>query len=179
MRKRIISAAVVLGLGIAGITLAQQDGDRRGQPAVDKAKLRSQVVKLRVEIEMLQLDHDADREIIVAWMKNVREAERLGADPYGTGLDSDLGAMMLLDAKASAGNAEAKKEMERTGREGVDNEDDFRKALTESAKKRKTTVDAYIARKRKEYAKQAEELALKQLELDLAESEILNRNAKS
>jgi hypothetical protein len=42
MRLRIISAAVVLGLGLVGITLAQQSGDQSKQQPIDRAKLRFQ-----------------------------------------------------------------------------------------------------------------------------------------
>ncbi len=165
MNKPIIAAAVVLGLGVAAIALAQGDGDRHRQQSPDRARLRSQVVKLRVDIEVLQLDHDADREIIVAWMKSMRPAEGMrSADPDGTGFGLSLG-MMMLEAKASAGDAGAVKEMEKLGEGSAGDSDAYRKALARSAKKQEDGILAYIARKRKDYAKQAAELADKRLEL--------------
>jgi hypothetical protein len=168
MRKRIILATVVLGSALVGIALAQQDGNAHKQPAPDKAKLRAQLVNLRVEIELLQLDHDADREIIVAWMKSMRQAESMGAQPYGKEIGLSLG-MMMLEAKASLGGGEAAKEAERIGAEAGGNFDSYNKALKASAKKEEDSIMAYIARKRKDYAKQAAELALKRLELADAE----------
>ena len=74
MRMRIISAAVVLGLGIVGITLARQTGEARGD---DKAKLRTQVARLRAEVELRQIEHDVDADILKKLMTDMRNLEGL------------------------------------------------------------------------------------------------------
>jgi hypothetical protein len=76
MRMRIISAAVVLGLGLVGIALAQQAGEGRRD---DKAKLRVQVAKLRAEVEIRQLEHDADADILKKLMVDMKNVECMEA----------------------------------------------------------------------------------------------------
>ena len=157
MRTRIIAAVVVLGLGIVGITLAQQPKPQ----AADKAALRARVVKLRVEIERLQLDHDADRDNLLNWMKG----ERMGPEGMaGLALETMLGMM---------GNAEATKTMEEgtklipKAKEKDDDEEALtRRVMAEAVKKQ-------IDPMKKSYAKQAAELAEKRLQLDAVEKQYL------
>jgi hypothetical protein len=79
MRMRSISTAVVLALGIVGITLAQQGGEKMKQQATDRAKLRSQVANLRAEVEVLQLEHDADSDILKKLMVDMKNLESMEA----------------------------------------------------------------------------------------------------
>lgn len=161
MGLRIIAVVIGLGLGIVGITLAQQSGAQPNRHAVDKAALRAQVVKLHVEIELLQLDHDADRDNLLTWMKG----ERLGGGGMtGMALETMIGTM---------GNAEAIKTMEEgekliaTAKAKGENEEALgRRVLAEAVRKQ-------IDPMRKNYAKQAAELAEKRLQLDAVEKEYL------
>jgi hypothetical protein len=100
MRTWIIGLVFVLGLGIVGVTLAQQPGTQPKSRAADKVALHDQVVKLRVEIELLQLDHDADRDSLLTWMKGER---------MGNGLMTGMAIETML---ASMGGAEAIKAIE-------------------------------------------------------------------
>jgi hypothetical protein len=77
MRMRPIAAAVVLGLGIVGIALAQQANQQPGQPAATRAKLRSRIVKLRAELDLLQLEHDTDRADLLDDMRTQRQKDNL------------------------------------------------------------------------------------------------------
>ena len=79
MRLRIISAAVVIGLGIVGIALAQQGERQPKDPPVNKAKLRAQVAKLRAEVDVLQLEHDADSEFLKKMMIEMKDHESMEA----------------------------------------------------------------------------------------------------
>jgi hypothetical protein len=161
MRTRFIAAVVVLGLGLVGITLAQQPGAQPKPRAADKAALHDEVVKLRVEIELLQLEHDADRESLLAWMKG----ERIGTvGMAGFAIETMLSTM---------GNAEATKAMEegekliaKAKEKGEDGEAIGRRVLSEAVKKQ-------IDPMRKNYAKQAAELAEKRLQLDAVERQYL------
>lgn len=77
MRMRIIAAAVVLGLGIVGITLAQQQqaGQQPKDQAGDRAKLRAQVARIRAEVEVLELEHGVDAEILRECLKALKRSE--------------------------------------------------------------------------------------------------------
>ena len=75
MRKRIISAAVVLALGIVGIALAQQPGPQPKDHASERAKLRAQVAKLRADVELLDLEHEADKAVVVSVLREERDYE--------------------------------------------------------------------------------------------------------
>jgi hypothetical protein len=160
MRTRMITAAVVLlGLGIAGITLAQQPGAEPKPQAADKAALRAQVVKLRVEIELLQLDHDADRESILGWMKG----ERMGPGGLaGMAIETMLG--MMGNAEATKTIEEGEKLVAKAKDRGEDEEAVGRRVLAEAVKKQLEPM-------KKNYAKQAAELAEKRLELDAVEKQ--------
>jgi hypothetical protein len=74
MRRRIISAALALGLGAVTFALAQQGTERpkprpsgfapapdqtRDSLKADRAKRQARVARLRAEVELLQLEHDA------------------------------------------------------------------------------------------------------------------------
>jgi hypothetical protein len=86
MRSRITLAAVVLGLAVAGVTLArQQPGDSlrgRGQgngpvPAAleNASQLRVQVAELRAEVELGEIQHDVDKAMLTEMMKEVEQAQ--------------------------------------------------------------------------------------------------------
>jgi hypothetical protein len=79
MRLSIISAAVVIGLGIVGIALAQQGDRPPNEPPVNKAKLRAQVAKLRAEVDVLQLEHDAESEFLKKMMIEMKDHESMEA----------------------------------------------------------------------------------------------------
>ncbi len=161
MRTCIIAAVVVLGLGFVGITLAQQPAAQPKPQAADKAALRAQVVKLRVEIELLQLDHDADRDNLLNWMKG----ERMGPGAMaGLALETMLG--MMGNAEATKTMKEGEKLIAKAKEKGEDEEALTRRVLTEAVKKQ-------IDPMKKKYAKQAAELAEKRLQLDAVEKEYL------
>jgi hypothetical protein len=79
MRMRIITAAVVVGLGLVGITLAQESGKPTKLQTSDKANLRAQVAKLRAEIELLQLEHEVDRDSLKELMVDLKRIDTLEA----------------------------------------------------------------------------------------------------
>ena len=116
------------------------------------------MVKLRVEIELLQLDHDADRDNLLNWIKGERWRPEGMA---GLAIETMLGAM---------GNAEATKTMEeakliaKAKEKGEDEDALTRRVLAEAVKKQ-------IDPMKKNYAKQAAELAEKRLQLDAVEKQ--------
>lgn len=188
---RIISAAFVLGLGIVGITLAQQTGERPKDQAGEKGKLRAQVVKLRLEIELLELDHDAERDNFLACLKRVKQTEFLGngqpgpAGTLGLGMlgmrafvgEAELGIRAFMgDPEAGRAIEELAKEMARADEKGEDAGAAERNMVERALEKQDDGVRVYLDRKKKDYARQAAELAEKRL--DLAEVEKRYNEAK-
>ncbi len=75
MRMRTMLAAVVFGLGIVGIALAQQAGPQPKDHSSERAKLRGQVARLRADVELLDLEHEADKAVVVSVLKEERDSE--------------------------------------------------------------------------------------------------------
>jgi hypothetical protein len=190
MRVRLISVAIVLGLGIAGITLAQQPGEQPKQGARDRAKLRAQVVKLRAEIELLQLEHDADREYLRELLRSEKQTEMIPIVMSMTGTADVPGSAKApgsvsvpktdkewaeLETKGMLGDqraAELFRKLFLAGEEANKKGEDAQKAMEAVAKALSSKGDVlqnYIDRKRKDFVKQAAELAEKQLSLAEAE----------
>jgi hypothetical protein len=157
MKMRIISAAVVLGLGFVGITLAQSKDQ-----ASERAKLRAQVINLRVDIELLELEHDADRADLLEIMKGIRMSESKSPEELQ---EAVLGSLLLTEDPKSLGKPVEK-----------EREKEMQNLVNEAIKKRTVEMKALGDRKRKDYAKQAAELAEKRL--DLAEVEKRYNQAK-
>jgi hypothetical protein len=159
MRAMIIVA--VVGLGIVGIAFAQQPGAQSKPLVGDKSALRAQVVSLRAEIEVLQLEHDADREILLAWMK----AERTGTGGLA-GMAIELNLASMGGAEADKAIEEGEKLIAKAKEKGEDVEAVGRRVLSEAVKKQ-------IGALKINYTKQAKELAEKRLQLDALEKQYL------
>src|SRR5262249_43582083 len=84
MRNLVISAAVFVGFAIAGVTLAQQNGAQKApsdasatNQVSEKAKLRAKVARVRAEVELLQLEHDVDADLLKKLTTDIRNLEML------------------------------------------------------------------------------------------------------
>jgi hypothetical protein len=100
MRKRIISATVVLGLGIVGMTLAQQIGEQPNGRTGELAKLRAEVIKLRVEIEFLEMDHDVIRAEFLLGKKQMREIQaRFAITDDGEPINNQAGVIQAVNTE--------------------------------------------------------------------------------
>ncbi len=86
MRLRFTLAASVMGLAVAGVTLArQQPGDSsqarvQGNGPVPAAlgnvrQLRAQVAELRAEVELADIEHEVDKAMLSEMMKAVEQAQ--------------------------------------------------------------------------------------------------------
>jgi hypothetical protein len=148
MRMRPIAAAVVLGLGIVGIALAQKADQPPGPQAGTKAKLRSQIVKHQSELELLQLEHDAARGELLDIMKGIREFESNSME--GRAESMIIGMLRTGDNQGLQKLADMKS----------------RESLDEAFKRANDGERASRDRKKKDYARQAEELAGKRLDLE-------------
>lgn len=151
MKKRVTAVAVVLGIGLAGITLAQPSGGQPNDRASGKARLRSQVIENLVEIDLLELEHEVAKAEILELTKEIRGTESQGPERLR---EMALSSIILSeDRKAFA------KLVDKQGQEITLNDIDG--AI-------KKTIDEFKAsrdRKKKDYARQAAELADKRLEL--------------
>ena len=159
---------ISVGLGLAGLALAQQPGERPTSGAALKAQLRSRVIKLRAEVDVLQVDHDAERESLVAWLKTFKQPEYMGA--VQPGVPTQLG-MMMVETNLFTGKTTDAKEWEELANKYAGNEKGFLNAVAEKAKKQEETVRTSVARKRADYAHQAAELAEKRLDLEDLETQ--------
>jgi hypothetical protein len=82
MMNRVLSIALacsfagLLGLGVVTLTGAQPPDP---EPSA-RQKLRARLVDLRTEVEVLKLEHDADKEDLRASLTTVRKLQRDGLD---------------------------------------------------------------------------------------------------
>ena len=128
----------------------KQAGGKPKDQAGDRAKSHAQVVKLGVEIELLELEHEVARGEL-SNHKEIRMAESRSPEELQ---EMALGSMMLLREDREA----LSKLVEKHGEKGIVNVVD---EAASRARPRKTSRD----RKKKDYARQAEDLAGKRLEL--------------
>jgi hypothetical protein len=154
MRMRVISVAVVLGLGIVGIALAQQAGQQPKDQTNERMRLRDQVVKLRVEIELLELEHDAAKAEFLEIKKGIRELESEGAQ-------KQLGEMALAQMMLTGGD----QALGKLAKEGAKGEKEIQDFIESTLKEQIVKAKAERDSKRKDYASQAAVLAEKRLEL--------------
>ena len=184
MRIRVMSAAVVLTVAIVGIALAQQTGGKQPMAqASERPKLRGAVVKLQVEIELLQLEHDVAREMLLDLMRTASKSDTLELALSMMGMPKMQGSatvpktegeMSSLQVKAMMGDQKAVWTLkkldeiaERAEKTGQDREKAMAAAAKELAKMPKDgdPVRNQLEIKRKDFARQATELAEKRLEL--------------
>jgi hypothetical protein len=154
MRMGIVSAVVVISVGIVGLAFAQQTARQPNDQTSAKAKLRAQVIKLRVEVELLELEHDATRAEILETIKDIRGAE--SQDHEGL-KQLALSFFSLTNPEPLAKLAE---------KEGADKaEKEMNQAMNDAVKKTLDAAKSSRESRKKEYARQAEELAGKRLAL--------------
>ena len=155
MRMRIISAAVVLGMGIVGITLAQQKGEEGGN---GKARLRAQVAKLRADVELRQLEHEVEADILKKLMTDMKNLD--GMEALKGPMEAQLKALMDGVKKQLAGRSGIPSPFLQGGM--GDQEFNMQSKLDEAtAKVARPLLDA----KKKEFVQKASELNEKRLEL--------------
>jgi hypothetical protein len=94
-----------------GITLAQQSGEQARRQAVDRTKLRAESAKLRAEVEVLQLEHDADADILKKLMVDLKNLDGIEAakGPFKEQVEALLKGPLKEQAEALKGQIEALK----------------------------------------------------------------------
>jgi hypothetical protein len=118
MKKRVIAGAIILGLGVVTLALAQQGtgpasswpasaGDpmpgSHYKPRDDRPEFYARVARLRAEVELLQLEHDLKKELLSTGLKEraegleskgslqvARDYMRIGAELVGKGSEFEV-----------------------------------------------------------------------------------------
>ncbi len=181
----------VLGLGALTIGRAQQAEPKVEKDVSGKQALRERLITLRTEVEILQIEHDADRADLIESVTNLRtylrripsDDERFGrakllkemADEYREKSDEEKRSWLRMFSRMASSQPElAKKNL---GLTALD-EESLAKLLTpeglEKAMKKEKAEDAAdetrlrqtIDQKRKNFAHQTRELNEKKLDLE-------------
>ncbi len=146
MRKGLIATAVVLGLGTVTIAVAQPGSDAskaRSTPTIppsdqacegvesDRAELHARVAKLRAEVELLQIEHDAIKATLSHRLETVEKANaeitgeldqtKVAAYYMRMGAES-VGKAAEFDQKAQTDRAELEKELEQATAKASENQ---------------------------------------------------------
>jgi hypothetical protein len=166
MRRVIISAVLILGLGGAvTFALAQPKTRSRPQPPpalpapdhgcasreADKAELHSRVARLRAEVELLQLEHDALKASLSDRLKHVIKVD---ADTIGEIDDDKIAAHFMRAGAEKVGKAA---EFDTAIQEDL--------AALEKATQKAREIPTELHRKKEEFLRLATELNGKRFEL--------------
>jgi hypothetical protein len=118
MKRRVIAGAIILGLGVVTLALAQQGTGRPSsrpapagdptpgstdKPRADQSEFHDRVARLRAEVELLQLEHDLKKELLSTGLKEraegleskgslqvARDYMRIGAELVGKGSEFEV-----------------------------------------------------------------------------------------
>ena len=112
MRARAIPASAgllaVLAFGSLWMPPARRSDARAQEASIEKAKRRDDLIKLRVELGLMQLDADAERDALLDLMKIERglEANEIAANLIaGTPVANDRNHRSMLDLKKKTAEA--------------------------------------------------------------------------
>jgi hypothetical protein len=165
MRRVIISAVLILGLGAVTFALAQPNDRSRSEPSpalpapdhgrasreADKAELHSRVARLRAEVELLQLEHDALKATLSDRLKHVIKVD---ADTVGEIDDDKIAAYFMRAGAEKVGKAA---EFDKAIQEDL--------AALEKATQKAREVPTELNRKKDVFLRLATELNAKRFEL--------------
>lgn len=104
-RLRSVAAACglagLVALGGVALTRAQQPGANGGRADSPAQRLRDRLVTIRTEVELMKLEHDADRDDLLATMRQLRRLRRDGLDKVRREA-IEQAARQFLEVKAMA-----------------------------------------------------------------------------
>jgi hypothetical protein len=154
-----LAIMILLGVGAVSLSRGQQTGDKAAAPARARRELRERVLTLRTEIDLLQLDLEADRAALVELLQQTRKAEEAGS-----GSDSAMKATMIIGLELT-GDAEIETELSK-----AIFEDSSENGMKKLVAKAKDEISKGIERRKKEFAKKARFLNEKKLDLEESET---------
>jgi hypothetical protein len=107
-----IGIICLVGLGLASFSRAQQTKETTGRPGHSKSEVRERLLQLRTDVEVLQLEYDANRATLLAWLTGSATADLTGTD-----LDAHLKNMRDMSAYFTRSSEESKGEEPQNKRE--------------------------------------------------------------
>ncbi len=177
---RITLALVVLSVSIATFTWArQQPADQRGSNRPVKPESSTQLIELRAALELLELEHEAEKAHLLGRMQRMLELDSMS--PTQLAESSEL-ATFFDDAARERDSARDEEKQKKLG--AIKTDEDYNKVseriyreyaearqrdLEETIKGKVNTAKAYLDRKKADYLRTARTIAEKRLELASAE----------
>ncbi len=174
MRIRVTLAVFALSLAVVTVTLARQQSGvpskENQQERIGKAEggrqtaaaLRSHVAKLRAEVELLEIEHDANKALLLQSLKDqgLDPAAKLAAEGTKQATDMQMFAARmgkLTEFKNEVGDDKA-----------------IQSQIEKGAQELAASQSAIIERAKKVFVSQTTELNEKRLELAELEKQLLN-----
>lgn len=133
--KRIVLAlgiGVLFALGIVAVTQAQQPANTGTSPTVDEKGLRDEIVRLRTDVELLQIKHEAARGHLAEVLQRQHRLEFLEAADvlqpvalYGyqvaavTGDKADADALGKVVARLDSLDEKARRELDDAAKQDI------------------------------------------------------------
>jgi hypothetical protein len=159
-----LGLVLLVGIGAATWSRAQQVGEKNAPRAMTRAELRERVITLQTEVDLLQVDFDGARATLVEWVGGFEKADLMGID-----MSAVLGTVKM-DFAGISGDVESLKEMsDRYAK--LEGDDAKQSAAAQKAivTKQKEALKKNLDRKKQEFANLSRHLSEKKL--DLAEAE--------
>jgi hypothetical protein len=147
MRRREVLKTSGLMPVAAAVALVSEGQGEPSQPPVDAAKLRADLIALRADVELLELEHEANRAALLDLLKALRQVEMTS---------------VVIEATARPGSTLVA-EPEAPGLAGMIK-------VVEVDKKANEALRAYTDRKKVEFIRSSKELHEKKMSLADAEA---------
>jgi hypothetical protein len=184
MTRRFRSIAMMGGLvmlfGVGAVALTRAQQPNADEPVSPRKALRDRLIKLRTEVEILKLEHDADKADLAEELKSLRSLQREGLDQRKI----VAAETMATQFQMSKGFVDEKKFVEMLKESGLAelfkgkdlkdiDRNTFARALVEEETKEQgeklKALKVSIAEKKKTFALRTLEFHEKKLDLDDAE----------
>ena len=162
MTRRTIATAGLAIMLLTAFATAQPPAPQAYTPSDPKA-LRARVAQLGAEVELLQIDYEADRATLLEAVKMIRQSEMLAE--LGDPRVQRVGAYAAL----GKGGDEANRAINAAAAKGVSTYAAGQEFAKNAEVKRVETIRRFVERKKKEFARQAAELSERRM--DLADAE--------
>ena len=156
MKTRVLAAVAVLIVGAVAWTRAQGPAAPPPTPTPGAAKPDERVAKLRAELEILQLEYDADRAFLMDAIRDQRAAELMNAQG-----NPNL-ARNVTSIALGARDDEATKAINSAVAKGQSQVEAARQHVIARERKRIEANRAYLARAKQDFARLGQALADKQ-----------------
>jgi hypothetical protein len=180
MRFPVVLGIAVLSGAVTTFTWArQQSGDQRGSHRPVKPESRAQLIELRAALDLLELEHDAEKAHLLGRMQSMLELEAMSptqlveATEIAMSVDSEAQEREWEREKARNKKIEALKTVEEFEKASPqinrEREEARKRDVDDTIKKKVSSAKAYLDRRKAEYLRYARELAEKRLELAAAE----------